>query len=56
MVAGVHMMASVVPAPTLHCAVPPAPVQLPVYVVVCDGDTEMLPDVVPPDEKEEAGL
>ena len=32
----------------VHCAVPPAPVQLAVYVVDCDGDTEVLPEVGEP--------
>lgn len=42
---------AVTPAPALNCVVPPRPVQLPVYVVVCDGDTFTLPDVAPPVEK-----
>lgn len=30
------------------CAVPPAPVQLTEYVVVCDGETETVPESAPP--------
>ena len=44
----VHETESVTPTPPLHCALPPAPVQLAVYVVVCDGETEVLPDVGEP--------
>ena len=54
-VEGVHETVRAAPTPPdpvpVHCAVPPAPVHDAVYVVDCEGETEVLPEVAPPVEK-----